>query len=413
MTSFAMLSAAVRSGFALWALLLCLTDIGSAMLAAVKKRFGFAALALALFAPVYYLWQVIFDLSLFGGTEEAAGISAALGGLPWICWTAVLTFLTLGAILLLRYNIRYDKTNITPGTIKHFLDKVSCGVCCWVDSGRVLFSNICMNRLCVKITDSPLLNGNHFSDAVSGKIIKADGKVWRFSCWDIPNGRERLHEMIASDITAEYAKTEALEKDKAELSELNRQLEEYYRSIDDTVRRKEILQAKVHIHDEMNRLMLSTMAADREDTAGLDRIFSLWEQNALLLCMQAGGAADAKAADSLEKLAEALKIRLIWQDILPDTLSDRQRGLFYSAAQEAIVNAVKHASATRITISFSETDTHMICRFTNDGDIPDSEPRFAGGLLNLARLAERQGATVSVNAGESFTLTVCFPLGGS
>ena len=407
--SFAMLSAFARAFFALWALLLCLTDIGSAILAAVKKRFRFTLLALIIFVPVYVIWQIIFDLSLFGGTDKASDVSTTLGGLPWIYWFAVLAGLTLAAVLLLCYNIRYDKTKITPGAIKVFLDKIPCGICCWRESGKVLFSNVCMNQLCVAVTDSPLLNGNHFRDAVSGEIVAVDAKVWRFSCRDIPRGSEVLHEMIASDITAEYARTEALEKDKAELSELNRKLNEYYLSIDETVRRQEILQAKVNIHDEMNRLMLSTTAANIEDTVSLDHIFSLWEQNALLLCMEAEDTSDMKAADSIEKLADALKIELIRQGDLPDALSVRQRGLFCSAAQEAIVNAVKHAGAKTVTITFDQTETQVFCRFTNDGETPPPEVRFTGGLLNLSLLAQKQGATVSVNTDKAFTLTLSFP----
>ena len=65
MNSFAMLSALARAMFALWALLLCLTNIGSGVLAAVRKRYRMTALALAIFAPGYGLWQVVFDLSLF------------------------------------------------------------------------------------------------------------------------------------------------------------------------------------------------------------------------------------------------------------------------------------------------------------------------------------------------------------
>ena len=409
MMPFMMLSALTRALFALWALLLCLTDISSAVVAAVKKHLRFTALAVLILAPVYFMWQVIFDISLFGNTDKASAISASLGGLPWAYCFAVLTVLTLASILLLCYNIRYDKTNITPGAIKLFLDRIPCGICCWRDSGRVLFSNICMNHLCAAVTDSPLLNGSHFRKAVEDRIITVEGKVWRFSCRDIQDDGETLHEMVASDITAEYAKTEALEKDKAELSDLNRKLREYYLSIDDTVRRQEILQAKVNIHDEMNRLMLSTTAANTDDTKTLDQIFSLWERNALLLCMEADSSADVKAADSLNKLADALKIHLIWHSDLPESLSVRQRGLFFSTAQEAIINAVKHAAAKTMKISFEETDTYLYCRFINDGEIPSSPVRFTGGLQNLSVFAEQQGATVTIEVDDGFTLTLRFP----
>lgn len=409
MMSFDTLSALTRAFFALWALLLCLVCVGSAVLATVRKRYHFTFFALLLFAPVYYMWQVIFDFSLFGGTEKITLISSKLCGLPMLAWFAAFAVLTLTSAILLVRNIEYDKNFITPGAIKLYLDEIPCGVCCWRDNGRVLFSNICMNELCVAVMNSPLLNGNHFCDAVKDGILTVQGKVWRFSCHDILLDGENLHEMIASDISTEYAKTQALEKDKEELSQLNLKLQEYYLSIDDTVRRQEILQAKVNIHDEMNKLMLSTAAANSEDSAELNRIFSLWEKNALLLCMEADGTADTKESNSLEQLADALKIRLIWKsDLLPELL-ENQRSLLFSAAKEAIVNAVKHAEAKTMNISFSETETNIFCHFTNDGKTPQGDVKFTGGLQNLSILADKQGSSVSVSSDKDFTLSLCFP----
>ena len=404
MISFAMLSALARAVFALWGLLLCLTNIGSAVLAAVRKRYRHTAFALLLFAPVYFMWQVIFDLSLFVGTENVTEISAALGGLPWPCWFAAFAALTASAAILLGYNIRYDKTFINPGTIKLYLDKMPCGICCWRDNGRVLFSNICMNELCVAITNNSLLNGNHFRDAVKDGILTVDGRVWRFACRKINVDGEPLSEMIASDITTEYAKTEALEKDKAELSRLNSELWEYYLSIDDSVQRQEILQAKMNIHDEMNRLMLSTMATDKEDTQALDKIFSLWEQNALLLCMEADRSDSVLKRENVDSLAKALGVSLKWSAELPSVISDKQKELFFFTAQEAVINAVKHAQAREIEISFENKDGFLTCRFTNDGIVPKNDVRFAGGLANLEMLAEKQGATVKTEISDKFTL---------
>ena len=411
MSAFCLLSPVLRAIFAIWALLVCLADIGSAVLAAVRKRFRISICAMLLFAPVYLVWQVIFDLSLFrrGITEKAAPVSAASGSLPWLVWLAALFLLTLAAALLLRYNIRYDRSFITPGAIKYYLDRIPCGVCCWRENGRVLLANDCMNRLCAALTGGQLRNGNHFRDAVNDGIVTADGRVWRFASRDILLNGETLHEMIASDITAEYAKTRALEESKAELDRLNRELREYYFGIDDAVRRQEILQAKVNIHDEMNRLMLSTAAARPEDTGELDRIFSLWEQNALILCMEADKTEEANEEVRLEKLAGAMKVRLVRQGALPTALSEDQRLLFFSAAQEAVVNAVKHGSAKTVTISFAEAEEGLCCRFTNDGKAPSGSVAFTGGLANLAHLANRQGAAVSAANDDGFTLILCFP----
>ena len=158
----------------------------------------------------------------------------------------------------------------------------------------------------------------------------------------------------------------------------------------------------------MNRLILSTMAIEPDNGEALDRVFTLWGQNALLLCMEADGFAGAGAAARIEDLAGALKIELQWEGGIPGALSEKQRSLFFSAAQEALSNAAKHAQAKKLTISFTGTEEAILCRFTNDGRVAFGSVIFAGGLKTLALLADKQGATVTVEAGEVFTLTLIF-----
>ena len=412
MSSLVTLSEAARSCLSLWALLLCQVAVFSAVLSAVQRQRRAAALSLLPFACGYALWQILFDLHLFGATRDAAPVSRRLGGLPWVVWLAALAVLTLSALLMLLSTIRRGRRSVTPTAIKHCLDRMPCGVCCWRDDGRVLFSNICMNRLCLAVTGGALLNGNRLFEAAAGGILTVGAERWRFVCRDIVLDGERLHEMTASNITAEYAKTQALERDRAELDRVNRALRAYTLGIDETVRRQELLQAKVNIHDEMNRLMLATMAAEGGDDAALDRIFTLWEQNALLLCMEADKTADARAAEQLERLADALKLRLVWRNALPAALSEAQRSLFFSAAQEAVANAVKHARADTMEIFFQEDADAVRCVFANDGRLPSGAVRFTGGLANLAALAQKQGACVSASGGDAFALCVRFPKAG-
>jgi hypothetical protein len=272
----------------------------------------------------------------------------------------------------------------------------------------ILFSNICMNNLCIDITGGQLLNGNQFREALADDILNVNGKVWRFSCNEIDLNGERLRELIATDITAEYAKTETLEKDKERLSRLNSELKDYYLSIDDAVRRQEILQAKMNIHDEMNRLMLSTVAADKDDIRSLDRIFSLWERNALLLCMESDKKSVKYNTDSLNSLSGALGIKLVWRGEMPGELDDNQRELLFITAQEAVINAVKHGKSKKMEISFQKTSEVVSCRFTNDGKMPTGEVRFEGGLANIGRLAEKQNASLYTEIGERFTLILEF-----
>lgn len=387
-------------------------DYRERCLGGYKKRLLFTALALVLFAPCYLMWQIVFDISLFSHTDKSSKLSVLSGGLPWVGWLFAFAALTAAAAFLLVKNIRYDKTYITNRTIKLYLDRVPCGICCWRENGRVLFSNICMNRLCEVLTGEQLLNGRQFSDAVGDGIVNADGRVRRFLSREILLNNERLYEIIASDITDEYAKTEALKKDKEELSRLNRELSDYYLGIDESVRRREILQAKIKIHDEMNRLMLSTVAADKNDTETLDEIFSLWEQNALLLSVSSDKKRGQHNISSVKSLAKSLGLRLIWREESLSELNGSQKELFFFTAREAVVNAVKHADAEEMRISFEKTRDKLIFRFSNDGKMPLGEVNFEGGLSNIARLAQKQGATLHTEVGERFELVLGFEING-
>ena len=164
----------------------------------------------------------------------------------------------------------------------------------------------------------------------------------------------------------------------------------------------------MNIHDEMNRLMLSTVAADKDDIRSLDRIFSLWERNALLLCMESDKKSVKYNTDSLNSLSGALGIKLVWRGEMPGELDDNQRELLFITAQEAVINAVKHGKSKKMEISFQKTSEVVSCRFTNNGKMPTGEVRFEGGLANIGRLAEKQNASLYTEIGERFTLILEF-----
>lgn len=412
MTAFYELSFFPRSLFGLWAFLLCCAGIVGIVLSVTFRRHRYGLFSLGAFGISYYLWQIIFNIyrTIRNNPDVApASSSVAPGRYPWLIWFVVLlaiTFAALGTILL---NVGYSRTNITPLAIKQCGDRMSCGICYWVDNGRVIFSNDCINRLCLSLTGGQLLNGNSFRDAVPEGTQTVGTEVWKFTCRDMMLDGRLLHEMIAVDVTETHAKTESLRRDNEELARMTEELKAYSLKIDDVVRRQEILQAKVNIHDEMNRLMLSTMATDGEDAEALDNIFKQWQKNALLLCREAEEKTEQNAVDQMNRLAQLFGLAIHWDERLPEELTEKQRELFLTAAREAIVNAVKHAEAKELKISFDESETGIRCIFENICIIPAGEVYFTGGLANLSRLAEEENAVLSAEAGETFRLTLCFP----
>lgn len=397
------------SFFALCSFLLICVGIVSVVLSLSIKRYRYCVLSLVLAALPYSLWQITIALS--HPEEIQTPVCIRMGELPYLFWLFLLLMHSAASAALLLSCIRFSRTNITPLEISRCADKMPCGICYWRENGRVVYSNKRMNDICIALTGRPLMNGNHFSHAVPKDTLSIKDRVWNSTCRDVELGGELLHGMIAWDVSEIHEKTETLRKENEKLTDFNEALRSYSLKIDEIVRRQEILQAKINIHDEMNKLMLTTLTADLFDKEKSDQLFSLWKENALFLSMEAEEKSGDKAFRQLDGLAEALGLRLIWKSRLPETLDTKQLELFFSTAQEAITNAVKHAGAESLTISFTEDHERICCIFENDGNIPDTDIRFTGGLANLSVLAGGQSTAVTAESGETFRLTLRFMKG--
>lgn len=407
MSTFSMLNEIVRAFFALWALLLCLFNIANSVLAFTKRKYLFGVLSVLAFGLAYTLWQVIFDYALKNIIGSYSNFTQLMVDINWLYWLLILFLLTSLTAILFIYNIHYERNNITANSIKLYLDKVDCGVCCYKDNGRLLFSNICINQLSTKITGSPILNGNHFKESLTENLVTVEDEKWMFSCRDIILNNEVIHEIKATNVTNEYNKTKDLEKDKLELSRIKKELEDYNLSINEVVKHQEILQAKINIHDEMNKLMLSTVM--NEDAKELDKIFSLWEQNTLLLSKEVEDIQVEGSINRLTELAKSLKMTLVWDENALSILDDEQKGVFFQTAQEAIANASKHASATNINISIEELNKCIKCKFINKINAPLENVKFTGGLSNLEKLVKKYGASLKAEVNNNdFVLTMSF-----
>ena len=410
MTAFSSLSELVRSFYALWSLLLCFFSLANLVLAFQKRKWVLGVSGIVLFAPSYLLYQVIFDYSLSKKNGGYSSFSEALVAFPWLLYLGCFLLLLFLNGLIFAFNIHYEVRSISVNAIKSYLDQVDFGICCYKENGRVVFSNIRMNEICLQLMGSQLLNGNQFHEAIKEEVLPIGEKKWRFSFREVSISGEKMTEIISSDVTSEANKTQILEQDRSELFRIKKELQDYYRGIDEMVRRQEILQAKRNVHDEMNHLMLSSLALEDGDVTEMDKVFRLWEENASLLFKEAEQEKEGTLIRHIDDLAESLKIDLLWKKSLPESLDWEKKNLILLTAQEALANASKHAHAKKISIDFKEKDGFLDCLFQNDGEVKEGPVSFTGGLSNLQELAKKEDASLKAEAGDGFLLTLSFPI---
>ena len=172
---------------------------------------------------------------------------------------------------------------------------------------------------------------------------------------------KQIQELIAVDVTELYKKNELLEQETVSLQKMNESLRKYNQNIVETVRKQEILDAKVYIHDEMNRLMLVTTSNAEMPMAEEEfrEILTLWRNNAILLGGESEKAKDNTDISEVNQLAELLGIQLTWQGEAPGVMPGSIRKVFIMVARETIANAVQIIS---MPYSF---DIFIISRHTN------------------------------------------------
>lgn len=373
-------------------------------------------LSAGLLLCTYVVHQPIKAVIFCSAFGKQAKLAAVCGGISaWVYITPVLILFGLGFAILYRH-IAWDQSHISPSSIKESIDNLSSGLAFYQDDGSCLLVNNIMNRICVRLTGHVVWNGCELQRAAesSGMLVDMGGRKYQITHRLLPYGKGTIHELAAGDVTELFEKNEAMRKGNAELAALARKMKHYSLTIDETVRKQEILQAKVHIHDEMNRLLLATSnaASGNVSEEELEKLLNTWKNNALLLCMEADTSHLSNTEHDLETLASVIDLQIQWDG----KVTTRDAGalqLFTLSAREALNNAAKHALAKHLYVSVRETDTALCVTYRNDGNLPGGPVLPAGGLRDLQQMLERAGGSMSVSAEPAFALTVTIPLGGN
>ena len=376
----------------------------------IKQR-RHIVISVVLLAIEYFLLQIISDILHRHAEKENVGLSYTLGRIHVIWWIALIAGTMVISITLASFLRHWKEEHITPMSVKDSIDMLDAGLCYWEDGGRIILSNKKMDEICLALSGEMLLNGEKFYNYLMSECIPMpDGTIKYFFHNPAEFEDKQIHELIAADVTELYKKNELLEQETISLQKMNESLRRYNQNIEETVRKQEILDAKVYIHDEMNRLMLVTTANAETPTTEEDfkEILTLWRNNAILLGTESNQSRVNTDITEVNQLAELLGIQLGWQGEQPWTVPDSIREVFIMVAREAIANAVKHAEAKNITIAIHKNDEKLFIEISNDGKLPTGKISLGGGLTNIKRMVEEKKGQFKVEVNEQFNMLLEF-----
>lgn len=429
MTAYINLAEYCHTFFAISAIVLIL---GAAYIiaAAVAMRLsrGYATCSVVLAAAVFIILQSMADVSLCANeADPRLSLPAVIfKDVPWIIVALVMVVIFAAEVLCLVAVNRAGRDKLSPGSVKESLDALPDGVCFFSEDGRILLSNRRMQHISSDITGIGILNGEKLWRCIEEKSVKtdvsdglviltSDSKVWNVRRSEIEAEGNRINEIVALDVTEQYELRRELEERNERLNSVNERLRIFSRDMSRLTAEKELLDAKIKVHDDLGRSLLAFRAYLTAEPSKRDRskLLPLWRY---VISVMKKETAPSEEWDAIEKTAESLHIQIEINGDLPAGLADlpvsgEVRSAIMAAIRECLTNTARHARGDRlfVLIKCGADAPHGIrIEITNNGRAPLVPIQEAGGLSNLRHMVERAGGIMTIESSPQFLLRLDF-----
>ena len=325
--------------------------------------------------------------------------------------------------MLQKLKERYRLSRMIRNAINTYPD----GICFAATDGRPILANKKINDVCYELTGHTITNATAMWQTLMLKSLPQshedtkevesilckieNGTVWQFQRRLLQVNKSQITQYEASDITDLYEYRNRLEENNRRVAELHNRQRELLRNIVQNNLDKELLSAKMRIHDVFGRLLIMTKNVLTEDNDEQSEweLFSAWE-NVIADMENAAVVTETREVSPQKELiqvADLIGCRVEFQGRQPP--ERKALLLLYAAIREALTNAVKHAGADKLTISVSENNGRYDVEIRNNGRAVNPPIQEGGGLSSLRKRLEQDGATMSYRYNDSVTLILTIP----
>lgn len=332
-----------------------------------------------------------------------------------------LSIMLLLSIILLIYAFKWGNQAISSISIKESVETLLKGICFYEKSGLIHLFNEEMNRLCIILCGNALLNGSTFwNNIITGKLNegfyliqnKNDEAIINFLNIEFFSFKrikhnideKEIYEIIATNITEEYKLTKELEIQLQKLKLINQRLLSYGQNIAILTREKEILSAKIRIHDDIGKLLLITKRklSSHLNNDEQNKLLSFWKNELeALTTIQKN-----EKRSNLQVIFDAARLIDIKIDFLGDYPPENSllEKILIHAMHECLTNTVSHANGHLLNVNVKDN----LIKITNDGTHPKGIIKEGGGLSSLRSLIEKENGKMIVNSEPQFELIIDF-----
>lgn len=328
------------------------------------------------------------------------------------------------------------KKNTSAKMIKKAIDSYPGGICFSALDGRVILANEKMNKLILELTGHTILNAkvtweelaNFASNGKAEKLTQSwlpkdpdkesihqqlffrfsDSSVWRFELRFLDSNTVQVE---AAEITELYRLSEELYENTIRLQEIQKRQKALLDSIVEVNLNKEILTAKMHIHDELGHCLLATTKAITEDSLAenADTLRKSWNSTIqdFSNISTVWTVPDSSLQSELMQVAELIGCKVVFLGEQPTQRKSIQ--LLYAAIREALTNAVRHANATELMVKIEQDEKSYHIEISDNGSVSVSSITEGNGLSALRQQLEQEGASLKVLCDNSVSLIIDIP----
>lgn len=330
------------------------------------------------------------------------------------------------------------KKNTSAKMIKKAIDSYPGGICFSALDGRVILVNEKMNKLMLELTGHTILNAkaawekltNFANNGKAEKLTQSwlpkdtnnenesthqqlffrfsDNSVWRFELRFLDSNTVQVE---AAEITELYRLSEELYENTIRLQEIQKRQKALLDSIVEINLNKEILAAKMHIHDELGHCLLATTKAITEDSLAenADTLRKSWNSTIqdFSNISTVWTVPDSSLQSELMQVAELIGCKVIFLGEQPTQRKALQ--LLYAAIREALTNAVRHANATGLMVKIEQDEKNYHIEISDNGGVTVSKITEGNGLSALRQRLEQEGASLKVLCDNGVSLIVNIP----
>ena len=323
--------------------------------------------------------------------------------------------------------LKISSNTIGKNSVKESMDNLPDGICfskmdgtpllvnrMMQDISYAVFGNMLVNDLvCAKnIKDNNIKAGSRILQR-DPLVVDAMGRVWQIKM--IPH--DNVRETLAYDITLEWALYQKIREKNMLIEKMNESLKDYQKNVSKYTRQKEILQAKIKIHDKIGKSLIyfkRYLDMDVKTKEDRGKLINLWMESLVMLDETNEDPDSTKSINKFKKLISTAKdigVTVKVDGKLPAENGDLN--LLIKIVHESLNNAIRHGQAKNIWIDLSENDININCRIKNDGIIVHGPIIEKGGLKNIRQIIESCGGKMKIGSDSHFILDLTWPKGGN